>query len=117
MCDRVTRWLARLISKNILMCLIRLGRFFKIGITVLNWLSITLEGLLLMPSTADVVECSNSAGIESLAVVWEVRESEYTSSSPLSSSPHIGSGEDRVAIKEFFRSAEHLSPQRPPSAG
>ena len=59
-----------------------------------------------MSSTADTVEVSKSAGVESLAVVWEVRESMYISSSLLSSSHDMGSGEDGEAIKEFFRSAE-----------
>ena len=44
-----------------------------------------------MSSTADAVEDSKSAEVESLAVVWEVRES-YISSSLSSSSPEIDSG-------------------------
>ena len=45
-----------------------------------------------MSSTADAVEVSMSAGVESLAVVWEVRESMYISSSPVSPSPDRASG-------------------------
>ena len=43
MCDRVTRWLARWISKNTVMCLIRLGRFFKIGHHCIKLASVSLK--------------------------------------------------------------------------
>ena len=42
---------------------------------VLNWLSETLECMLLLASMADAVEVTKSAELEFLAVMWEVRES------------------------------------------
>ena len=51
----------------------------KYGIILLNLLSVTLGGILLLASTDNM-----SAEVELLAVVWEVRESVlYKSSSPL----------------------------------
>ena len=69
---------------------------------MLNWLSDTLGDMLLLASTADAVKVSKSAEVELLAVVWELRES----SSSLSSSPHMDSGEDGIVIEDAFRSAE-----------
>ena len=79
-------------------CMIRLWRY---GIIVLNLLSETLGGMLLLASTDDM-----SAEVELLAVVWEVWESIlYKSSSPLlSSSPDIDSGGDGIIIEEAFGS-------------
>ena len=61
---------------------------------MLNLLSVTLGGILLLASTDNM-----SAEVELLAVVWEVRESVLynKSSSPLlSSSPDIDSGGDGI---------------------
>ena len=73
----------------------------KYGIIVLNLLSETLGGILLLASTDRM-----SGEVELLAVVWEVKESVlYESSSPLLSSfPDIYSGGDGLIIEEAFGS-------------
>ena len=71
---------------------------------VLNLLSVTLGGILILASTDNM-----SAEVELLAVVWEVRESVLynKSSSPLlSSSPDIDSGGDGIINEEAFGSTE-----------
>ena len=66
---------------------------------MLNLLSVTLGGILLLASTDKM-----SGEVELLAVVWEVRESVLNkSSSPLlSSSPDIDSGGDGIINEEAF---------------
>ena len=54
----------------------------------------------LLSSNADALEVKGSVVVEPLAVVWEVNESVYISSSLLSSSPDICSGEDGLTSKE-----------------
>ena len=69
---------------------------------MLNLLSVTLGGILLLVSTDNM-----SAEVELLAVVWKVRESVLynNSSSPLlSSSPETDSGGDGIINEEAFGS-------------
>ena len=72
---------------------------------VLNLLSVTLGGILLLTSTDNM-----SAEVELLAVVWEVRESVlYKSPSPLlSSSPDVDSGGDGIINEEAFGVSDPL---------
>ena len=64
-------------------------------------MGLTLRGCTkLLSSNASALEVRGSAVVEPLAVVYDVKESVYTSSSLLYSSPDMFSGEDGLASKE-----------------
>ena len=64
-------------------------------------MGLTLRGCTeLLPSNANALEVGRSAVVEPLAVGCDIKESVYSSSSLLSSSLDMCSGEDGSASKE-----------------